>query len=71
VGHALRELHKFIEAEKVSSLALPRIATGVGGLDWKDVQPLVAQHLGTLKIPVFVYTTYTAGRAAEEAGLAA
>jgi len=71
VGHALRELHKFVEAEKVTSLALPRIATGVGGLDWKDVQPLVAQHLGALKIPVFVYTMYTAGHAAEETGLAA
>lgn len=43
VGHALRELHKFVVTEKVASLALPRIATGVGGLDWKDVQPLVAQ----------------------------
>ena len=71
VGHALRELHRFCEAERVTSLALPRIATGVGGLDWKDVQPLVAQHLGTLKIPVILYTTYAAGRAATEPALAA
>lgn len=71
VGHALRELHKFALAEEVKSLALPRLATGVGGLDWHDVQPLVVQHLGTLPIPVFIYSTYTAGHAAVEQGLAA
>ena len=31
VGHSLRELHKFIESEGVTSIALPRLATGVGG----------------------------------------
>jgi O-acetyl-ADP-ribose deacetylase (regulator of RNase III) len=71
VGHALRELQKFAATEQVTSLALPRLATGVGGLDWKDVQPLVAQHLGSLPIPVFIYSTYTAGHAAVEQGLAA
>lgn len=70
VGHALRELHKWVEAEKITSLALPRLATGVGGLDWKDVQPLVQQHLGGLQIPVILYTTYTQGLAGQEpAGL--
>lgn len=70
VGHALRELHKWVEAEKITSLALPRLATGVGGLDWKDVQPLVQQHLGGLKIPVILYTTYTKGLVGQEpAGL--
>lgn len=71
VGHALKELRKFVEAEGIRSLALPRIATGVGGLDWKDVQPLVTRHLGGLSIPVIVYTTYAAGRVADEPALAA
>ncbi|MFO1427949.1 MAG: hypothetical protein U1F11_13455 [Steroidobacteraceae bacterium] len=71
VGHSLRELHKFIESEGVTSIALPRLATGVGGLDWKLVHPLLVQHLGTLKIPVIVYTTFTAGLAAKEPKLAA
>jgi O-acetyl-ADP-ribose deacetylase (regulator of RNase III) len=63
VGHALREL---IDTEKFGSVALPRLATGVGGLDWHDVQPLVQQHLGELKVPVIVYSTYRANLAAAE-----
>lgn len=67
VGHALRELRHQIEAEKFRSVALPRLATGVGGMEWRDVQPLIAQHLGDLAVPVIVYTTYRAGEAAAEA----
>ncbi len=66
VGHALRELHKLATAEKFTSIALPRLATGVGGLEWKDVQPLIRQHLGDLDLPVIVYATYHAGQTASE-----
>lgn len=66
VGHCLRKLAKFIEDEGIKSLALPRLATGVGKLEWSDVQPLVQRHLDHLDIPVFIYTTYRAGKAAEE-----
>ena len=58
VNHALRALHQLVEEEKFTSLALPRLATGVGGLQWDDVFPLIKKHLGELAIPVFVYTTY-------------
>ena len=67
VNHALRELRHVIEQEQIVSIALPRLATGVGGLEWSKVQPLVQQHLGDLMIPVFVYTTYRADQAADEA----
>jgi O-acetyl-ADP-ribose deacetylase (regulator of RNase III) len=66
VNHSLKELRRFIEAERVTSVALPRLATGVGGLEWKDVQPLIRQHLGDLSIPVFIYSTFKAGVAADE-----
>ncbi len=66
VGHALRELHRLAVDEQFTSIALPRLATGVGGLDWHEVQPLIAQHLGDLNIPVIVYTTYHAGQQAAE-----
>lgn len=66
VNHVLKALHDWAIAEKVTSLALPRLATGVGRLDWKDVEPLVQKHLGTLKIPVYVYTTYAKGIKAPE-----
>jgi len=68
VNLCLRELHKLIEAENIPSLAMPRLATGVGGLEWDQVEPLIRQHLGTLKIPIFIYTTYHPGMKAAEDG---
>lgn len=65
VNHCLRELHKLIEEEQISSVALPRLATGVGGLEWDQVEPLIQQHLGALNIPIFLYTTYQKGVKAE------
>ncbi len=65
---SLRELHRFVETEKIFSLALPRLATGVGGLEWDQVEPLIQQHLGSLKIPIYVYTTYHKGLKAVEEG---
>jgi O-acetyl-ADP-ribose deacetylase (regulator of RNase III) len=68
VNHCLKALSKMMEAEKLKSIALPRLATGVGGLDWKDVKPLIHKHLGHLSIPVYVYATYRPGVQAEEKG---
>jgi O-acetyl-ADP-ribose deacetylase (regulator of RNase III) len=65
-GHALRELQKLAVAEKFTSIALPRLSTGVGRLAWSDVKPLITQHLGALDIPVLVYATYHAGQKADE-----
>ena len=69
VNHALRELRKLVEREHFSSLALSRLATGVGGLAWEEVQPLVQKHLGDLKIPVYIYSTFHSGVAAVEPGV--
>jgi len=66
VSHALKALHKLAEQEKFASLALPRLATGVGGLVWEDVRPLIDQHLGSLGVPVYVYSKYVPGVAAQE-----
>jgi O-acetyl-ADP-ribose deacetylase (regulator of RNase III) len=66
VNHALRELHKLVLKEKFTSLALPRLATGVGGLEWQAVRPLIDTHLGGLDIPVILYRTYQAGVKATE-----
>jgi len=69
VNHCLKRLRHEIEVSGVTSLALPKLATGVGGLDWNEVKPLVQQHLGDLSIPVYVYTTFKKGDAATEPGL--
>jgi O-acetyl-ADP-ribose deacetylase (regulator of RNase III) len=66
INHALKELHAWAEREKIQSLALPKLCTGVGGMAWEAVEPLIRQHLGTLNIPVYVYSTYHKGVKADE-----
>ncbi|MBU1190866.1 MAG: macro domain-containing protein [Gammaproteobacteria bacterium] len=66
VNHALHALEKLSRKEGFSSLALPRLATGVGGLDWNDVLPLIENRLGDLGIPVYVYDDYRPGEKAKE-----
>ncbi|MGE0622933.1 MAG: macro domain-containing protein [Pseudomonadales bacterium] len=66
VNVALRNLRKVVEEEAFTSLALPRLATGVGGLAWDDVRALIERHLGDLTIPVYVYEQYQPDVAAAE-----
>ncbi len=67
VNHALKRLAKVVKKEGWSSVALPRPATGVGHLDWKDVEPLIDRHLGDLAADVYVYDVFHAGEKAAEA----
>jgi O-acetyl-ADP-ribose deacetylase (regulator of RNase III) len=66
VSDSLRALAKMISRESFTSLALPRIATGVGGLDWESVWPLIQERLGDVEIPVYVYTDFQPGQRARE-----
>ena len=66
VNQCLRHLRKLVEEENVQSLALPRLATGVGGLDWSDVEPLIRNHLALVDAEVFVYSRYEPGVKASE-----
>jgi O-acetyl-ADP-ribose deacetylase (regulator of RNase III) len=67
VNHALKELRAVLQKENISSVALPRLATGVGGLDWDEVEPMIEKHLGDLGIPVMVYVSYEKDKKATEA----
>lgn len=69
VNKCLRELRHLVDKEHFASLAVPRLATGVGGLDWAEVRPLLDHHLGDLPIPVLVYATFRKGVQAVEPGL--
>ena len=66
VNHTLHALRGLVEKEHLASIALPRLACGINGLDWADVQPLIEKQLGNLGIPVYVYANYQKGVKANE-----
>jgi O-acetyl-ADP-ribose deacetylase (regulator of RNase III) len=66
IRDSLRSLAKIVASESLSSIALSRLATGVGGMQWNDVKPVIENELGNLTIPVYVYAEYHAGVAANE-----
>jgi O-acetyl-ADP-ribose deacetylase (regulator of RNase III) len=67
VNHALKALKSEVQRLELKRIALPRLATGVGGLDWAtQVKPLMEKSLSDLKIPVFVYESYVKGQKANE-----
>jgi O-acetyl-ADP-ribose deacetylase (regulator of RNase III) len=66
VNHSLHALRDFVKKEKVGSIALPRLACGLTGLDWSEVKPLIENQLGDLGIPVYLYATYQKGIKAVE-----
>jgi O-acetyl-ADP-ribose deacetylase (regulator of RNase III) len=52
----LDDLRQFIADFKVRSIAIPALGCGLGGLDWDDVRPLIAEALGDLSgVQVVVY----------------
>ncbi len=66
VNAALKELVKYAESEKIASVAITRLATGVGGLPWSEVKPMIESHLKGSKVVFYVYETYQAGKKAQE-----
>ena len=66
VSKALREFAKEAKKEGYTSIAIPRLATGYGKMDWNEVRPLIEKHLGDLGIPVVLYTEFHSGQQAEE-----
>lgn len=66
INHALKALVQTIGDEGWECIALPRLATGVGGMDWAEVKPLLEAHLADLQTTVYVYETYHPGVKADE-----
>jgi len=65
VNHALKALVGEVKEQGFKSLAITKLSTGVGGLDWGDVLPLIEKHFSELEIPVYIYSTYKKGVEAE------
>ena len=63
---SLKYLAEWCEQEQVDKIALPKLATGVGGLEWEEVNQVIHKRLGDLSTEVIVYSQYEPGEKAEE-----
>ena len=66
---AFRALNKLVLDERLPSLALPKIGSGYGGIDWLEVRGMMHSQLGDLLIPLFIYVTELEGMVASEPGM--
>ena len=69
VHRALRAVNKLVVDERLSSIAIPKIGSGAGGIDWLEVRGMMHSQLGELLIPLFVYVTPLDGMLASEPGM--
>jgi O-acetyl-ADP-ribose deacetylase (regulator of RNase III) len=57
ISSGLESLAFEIDLLKISSIAIPALGCGLGGLDWLDVRELIQKELGNCeKTSVFVYS---------------
>jgi O-acetyl-ADP-ribose deacetylase (regulator of RNase III) len=56
IKDGLQDLVRFIREHKIKSIALPPLGSGNGGLDWKEVRPIIEATLGSLQdVDVLVF----------------
>jgi O-acetyl-ADP-ribose deacetylase (regulator of RNase III) len=57
IKSTLKALHKCLEENNIGSVAIPAIGCGLGGLDWRDVYPLIKEFFGpSSEIKAHVYS---------------
>jgi O-acetyl-ADP-ribose deacetylase (regulator of RNase III) len=58
---ALRTFVTTYEADGITSISLPMLGTGAGGLNWqKEVKPLMENYLSSLPIEIYIHLNTTA-----------
>lgn len=55
IRDGLRYLGRHYREWGITSLAVPALGCGVGGMDWAEVRPVMVEELSALDIPVEVY----------------
>ena len=60
---ALRELRRQADVESITSIAMPRIGVGYGGLSWKKVRAIIERVFGDWKGTLYVYEDYVPAEA--------
>jgi O-acetyl-ADP-ribose deacetylase (regulator of RNase III) len=55
IGAGLEWITSEYRRQGIQSLALPALGCGLGGLEWKDVGPLMCRELSRIDVPVVIY----------------
>jgi O-acetyl-ADP-ribose deacetylase (regulator of RNase III) len=63
---SLENFASYYSREGIRSLAMPKIATGLGALGWNDVRNLMEEVLNPLPLAVYVYEEYIEGVEGQE-----
>jgi O-acetyl-ADP-ribose deacetylase (regulator of RNase III) len=58
VEQALRRMRELADLEGITSVAMPRIGAGMGGLSWRRVRDLIERVLGDWTGTAYVYDTF-------------
>ncbi len=66
---SMRALNKMATEHRFTSIAMPKLGGGFGGIDWLEVRGMMHSQLGELLIPLFVYVTELEGMLASEPGM--
>jgi ribA/ribD-fused uncharacterized protein len=67
IDTALRRMREQAEVEGITSIAIPRIGVGYGGLSWKKVRVIVESVFGDWSGSLVVYEEFIAGGTTEDA----
>jgi O-acetyl-ADP-ribose deacetylase (regulator of RNase III) len=54
ISMSLKKLN-FIHSDHLTTIGLPIIGCGIGGLDWKDVKPIIQKELNDMDVTVVFY----------------
>lgn len=55
IESGLKELVRIIEEEHITSIAIPPLGCGNGGLQWEKVRPIMEMYLNGLSTDVYIY----------------
>lgn len=69
VHRAFRAVKKMVVDKRLSSIAMPMIGSGPGGIDWLEVRGMMYSQFGELLIPLFIYVAELDGMLASEPGM--
>lgn len=55
IVNGLKWVQEYANTEGIQSLAMPALGCALGGLNWKDVAPLMCKYLDVIGIPIEIY----------------